>query len=252
MRRDVAPSIWVMRQSWSPTLFVHWEVPAEAVRGLLPQTLHLDTWEGRAYVSLVVVEAKDTRPRGLPSLPGLSLYRQLNLRTYVSHEGRSGLFFFGTWLTKALPALVSSLVLGVPARRVGVDIERSGADMRVDVTTNGTPNPAVSLRAVVDGEPAYAPEGSLEEWLHERYRGYAARGRSLLRLDVRHRPWRLSEAHLEERVGGLEGVPMPLREPSLVRLGAQCDVKLAAPYKVGRATLPGSHRRWLSFSGQGA
>ena len=35
-------------QTWHDLLFLHWSVPPEAVSGLLPAEVTLDTWEGRA------------------------------------------------------------------------------------------------------------------------------------------------------------------------------------------------------------
>src|SRR4051794_19621159 len=43
----------VMRQDWSLLLFLHWEVPAEQLRPLLPPGLELDLYRGRAFVGLV-------------------------------------------------------------------------------------------------------------------------------------------------------------------------------------------------------
>lgn len=248
---DGSPGIWLMRQTWSPTLFVHWEVPPETVRPLLPQALHLDTWRGSAFVSLVVVDIKRARPRGLPGVPGLRAYQQLNLRTYVSHEGRSGLFFVGAWLSRALPALLQSVGVGIPSRRVSVELEQRDAHLRVCVDGSGGAERPLRLDAVVDSEPEHAREGSLEEWLHERYRAYAQRGRSLLRADVRHRPWRLAHAHLSNFDGRLGDVALPLREPTLVCVGEQAEARLLRPQRVGRARLSGRSRPFAPAHGHG-
>jgi len=40
-------------QRWRNLLFLHWEVPADAVAKLLPRGLSVDTFEGRAYVGVV-------------------------------------------------------------------------------------------------------------------------------------------------------------------------------------------------------
>lgn len=224
--------LWLMRQSWSPTLFVHWEVAADVVRPLLPSGLTLDTWEERAFVSLVVVDVKRARPRGLPPLPGTRAYQQLNLRTYVRHEGDRGLYFFGAYLTKALPAIAQAVGLGVPSRRVRMDLRRGPTDVTLRVEPHKGLAEGLSLHAIVDGEPRYAREGSLEAWLHERYRAYGLRGRTLLHADVRHRPWLLTPARVDELSGALDASPIPLREPSLVFLGAQADTRLLVPHRV--------------------
>src|SRR4051794_26140364 len=39
----------VMRQDWHHLLFLHWVVPADSLRRLLPSGLDLDLHEGKAY-----------------------------------------------------------------------------------------------------------------------------------------------------------------------------------------------------------
>lgn len=224
--------IWLMRQSWSPTLFVHWEVSPDDLRSRLPGPLMLDTWEGRAFVSLVVVDIKRSRPRGLPTLPGARAYQQLNLRTYVKHEGDPGLYFFGAYLTKALPAVAQAVGLGVPTRRVRMELSRGPTELDLRVEPLEGMKEGLSLHVTIDGEPRYVRAGSLEAWLHERYRAYGMRGRTLMRADVRHRPWLLSPAHVDELKGALDTSPIPLREPALVRVGAQSDTRLLVPHRV--------------------
>ncbi len=227
-----APGVWLLRQTWSPTLFVHWEVEPDTVRGLLPPALRLDTWQERAFVSLVVVNITGARPRAMPPVPGTHAYQQLNLRTYVTHEGGPGLYFFGAYLSKALPAIAQSLGAGIRSRRVKLRFERHGANVSLRVEPSGVSREGLSLDAVVDGEPRYARAGSLEAWLHERYGAYSRRGRAYLRTDVRHRPWLLARAHVDELSGGLDGAPIPLREPTLVCVGAQANVHLLRPRRV--------------------
>lgn len=231
-RSEQREGVWLVRQAWSPTLFVHWETSADVIRPLLPKALTLDTWEGRAFVSLVVVDIKRARPRGLPPLPGTRAYQQLNLRTYVTHEGDPGLYFFGAYLTKALPAIAQAVSLGVPTRRVHMSLFRSPTDLELRVEPHEGMQEGLRLHAVIEGEPRYVRSGSLEAWLHERYRAYGVRGRTLVRADVRHRPWLLSPARLEGLEGALDTSPIPLRKPTLVRVGMQSDTRLLLPHRV--------------------
>src|ERR687886_284283 len=43
----------VMYQTWRHLLFLHWEVPADALRPLIPPGVEVDTFEGRAYVGRI-------------------------------------------------------------------------------------------------------------------------------------------------------------------------------------------------------
>ena len=81
-------------QRWRTLVFLHWEVPAAAVAALLPEGLAVDTFEGRAYVGVVPFTMRDVSPWWSPSVPGVSNFHELNVRTYVHAGGRPGVWFF--------------------------------------------------------------------------------------------------------------------------------------------------------------
>ncbi len=83
---DAAP---VGRQRWKDLLFLHWQVPVEAVQARLPEGLTLDVHEGAAWLGVVPFFMQRIRPVYLPPVPWLSWFLELNVRTYVhDREGR--------------------------------------------------------------------------------------------------------------------------------------------------------------------
>lgn len=80
-----------MTQTWHDLLFAHWSFPAEVVRTVVPRELPL--WEGRAWVAVTPFRVSCVRPRGIPALPGLSAFPELNVRTYVTLGGKGGVLF---------------------------------------------------------------------------------------------------------------------------------------------------------------
>jgi uncharacterized protein YqjF (DUF2071 family) len=69
---------------WSQWLFMHWPVPADSLRPLVPQGLEIDTFDGTAWLGIVPFKMSRVRPRGLPAFPGTSAFPELNVRTYVT------------------------------------------------------------------------------------------------------------------------------------------------------------------------
>src|SRR5689334_14368961 len=87
-------SPWMMRQEWHDLLFAHWAFTPELVRPLVPTQLELDLWHGAAYVGVVPFVIRNLRPRGVPPLPVLSHFPEINVRTYVTYRGIPGVWFF--------------------------------------------------------------------------------------------------------------------------------------------------------------
>jgi len=85
---------WVMTQQWNDLLFLHYEIAPEKLRDLVPSTLTLDTYQQRAWLSITPFWMNHLRPPGIPSLPWVSQFSELNVRTYVAYEGRPGVYFF--------------------------------------------------------------------------------------------------------------------------------------------------------------
>ena len=85
----------VMYQKWRDLLFLHWEFDPQVIQETLPAGLHVDTYQGRAYLGLVPFYMKDIRPRFCPCIPGISNFLEMNLRTYVfDSTGRPGVWFY--------------------------------------------------------------------------------------------------------------------------------------------------------------
>jgi uncharacterized protein YqjF (DUF2071 family) len=84
---------WVMGQSWLHLLFAHWRVAPEDLRPAVPASVPIDTFEGSAWIGITPFEVVGARPRGLPPVPWLSRFPELNVRTYSTIDGRPGIWF---------------------------------------------------------------------------------------------------------------------------------------------------------------
>ena len=69
-------------QRWRSLLFLHWEVPEQQLRPLLPPSLSLDLYNDTAYVSIVLFAMEGVRARWWPELLSLR-FLEANVRTYV-------------------------------------------------------------------------------------------------------------------------------------------------------------------------
>ena len=101
-------------QRWDRLLFLHFEVPEEALRALVPPRLELDTYQRRAFVSLTPFTVCDARLRGMPMLPGISRFHELNVRTYVRRGDDRGVWFFSLDAASPAAAAIASASLRLP------------------------------------------------------------------------------------------------------------------------------------------
>lgn len=223
---------WVMAQSWRRLLFAHWPVAARTLRPLVPDRLELDTFDGTAWLGLTPFRLEGLRLRGLPPLPGLSSFLEMNLRTYVRRGGRSGVYFFALY-AGSRPAVVGARALyGLPYRRARMHAERDGEWLRYE-SRSGDADLVARYRPT--GEGHQAVEGTLAHFLVERYALYVVSGNRVLRTDIDHPPWRLrpAEARMERNtVPAAHGIRLPDRAPRLHYARRQ-DTRVWRPRQVG-------------------
>jgi hypothetical protein len=186
-----------MAQKWHDLLFAHWQVPADAICSLLPKALDLDTYDGRAWISIVPFTMSGVRLRGTPAHRWLSCFPELNVRTYVIDGGKPGVWFFS--LDAANPAAVeiARRWFHLPYFRARMN-SKVGSDgvayssFRTDRRGRGE-----QLKATYSAHgPSFKCQpGTLEYFLTERYCLYAQKPDGiLLRSEIHHPPWSLLEA----------------------------------------------------------
>ena len=214
----------VMDQRWRRLLFLHWEVPADSLRRLLPDGVDLDLFEGRAFVGLVPFTMQGVRPRGLPAVRGLSDFHETNVRTYVHRRGeRPGVWFFSLDAANAVAAALGRRWFGLPYffARMSLEAEESGGVLRLSYESRRIyPGPRPSTTRVVAEvrspvEPAQL--GTLEYFLAERYLLYSMSRRGVMFTGrVHHSPYPLRAAEvvsLEESALLAAGIDRPEAHP---------------------------------------
>ncbi len=190
---------WAWRQSWRELLFVHWPVPAAALRPLVPAGLEVQEFDGTSWVGVVPFRMEGVMRRPFPDLPGVSAFPELNVRLYVEADGKPGVWFLSLDAANPLAVWAARRFLHLPYHLADIAMERAGDDLTFASQRRGGPE-RFDARYGPTGPDEEADPGTLEHWLTERYCLYAAApdGR-LLRNEVHHAPWPLQPAyaHLE-------------------------------------------------------
>ena len=82
------PGPWIMVQRWHDLLFAHWRCPVSDLRPLIPEPLEIETFEGDAWIGVIPFFMSGVRMRATPPVPTANAFEELNVRTYVTLDGR--------------------------------------------------------------------------------------------------------------------------------------------------------------------
>jgi uncharacterized protein len=204
---------WVMRQSWHDLLFAHWPIPIEAMRALVPDALPLDTFGNTAWIAIVPFRMSGVTIRGVPPIPWISAFPELNVRTYVTLDDKPGVYFFSLDATNPLAVGFARIVVGLPYFTADMDIQADAHGIRYRSRRSSARIPAeLAARYHPTGQPSAPARGSLEYWLTERYCLYTVHDGRVSRLDIHHRPWPLQPADVTLEVNTMTrplGLPLP-------------------------------------------
>lgn len=210
---------WVMRQSWRNLLFAHWPVAASALRDALPSCLEIDTFEGSAWVAVVPFSMNEVCPRFVSPMPWISDFLELNVRTYVSHNGIRGVFFFSLDCSNPLAVRVARSFFHLPYYDAEMSLEASGSEIRYHSVRHATAEEFKVNYAPVGGLLQTSAD-SIEHFLTERYCLYTTDSAGKLKQGViHHLPWPLQKAEAEifrnTMISSRLGFSLPDTEPLL-------------------------------------
>ena len=220
---------WIMTQSWHDLLFAHWPVPVHALQDLLPHGLEPDLFDRQAWLGVVPFDMTNVAPRGVPALPWVSAFAELNVRTYVSVGGKPGVFFFSLDAGNPLAVAAARTLFKLPYYAAEMQVRRVDGSVAYDSrrTTTRTPPAYFTARYRPVAPPAPARQGTLEHFLTERYCLYLVDDMLRMhRLEIHHRPWLLqpAEASIDQNtMAEASGIRLTSAAP-LLHYAARQDV----------------------------
>jgi len=181
----------VQAQTWLEHVFLHWRLEPSKLERLLPTSVALETFDGSAWLGVTAFLLTGLRLRGLPPLPGISTFPEVSVRTYVTRDGRPGIWYFALDAGSTLAVEAAKRVYRLPYTRSQLRYVRDGERVHLESARAGAAF-AVDYRGV--GASFLAAPGSLEAFLVERYRIYTEDGGRVYSAELHHPPWRLKRA----------------------------------------------------------
>ncbi len=209
---------WIMSQTWNDVLFAHWDVAEEWLRAHIPPALELDTYEGKAWISILPFHISKLRARFLPPIPGVQAFPELNLRTYVSYQGRPGIYFFSLDASHRLAVIGARMLFHLPYYHADMAFDKKEECVSFWSFRKGKEKAECKAVYQPISSPTLATPGSLDHWLTERYRLYTTFKEQLYYEDIYHEPWQLQEVEAQIPATGVataHGFTLPERAPLL-------------------------------------
>ena len=228
---------WVMAQNWHDLLFAHWEVPVEKMRELVPRELELDTYDGRAWIGLVPFTMSRVRLRGMPGLPWLSTFPELNVRTYVTCGEKPGVWFFSLDAANRIAVTIARRWFHLPYFHAEMRAEAASGGIKYSSRRREENFEEFAARYAAKGASFAAKPGTIEYFLTERYCLYAQRpDGALLRAEIHHAPWALQGATASIDTNSMtKSLGIELRdEPALIHFAKLQKVVVWQPQPLTR------------------
>jgi len=217
---------WQITQRWNDLLFAHWPVPAESLAALLPEGLEPDTFQGSAWLGVVPFWLDRIKVRGIPGIPGMRSFPDLNVRTYVrdASTGTPGMYFFSLDATNLLAVMLAQTFFHLPYHWAEMRLDQqSEREFTLYSRRRFTHHPVVFEARYRGLGPtrklAEVRSGSLEFFLMERSSLFTRnRAGQAVRSNLHHVPWPLEEAEADIQRNDLArsiGIELPDTQPVL-------------------------------------
>jgi len=227
-----------LRMTWVDLAFLHWRVPADALRPLVPAELEIDSFGGSAWVGVIPFEMRDVAASGMPPVPTASDFPELNVRTYVRHGVHAGVWFFSLDAASWLAVMGARGAANLPYFHAKMSCARPGPeDVAYESERTHPGAGAAQFRAWYrpTSDVFLSAPGSFEHWCTERYCLFSitSEGR-LQRLDIEHARWPLQTAVADVVVNTMAaaaGITLPT-EPPHVLFARKLDVVAHWPVPV--------------------
>jgi hypothetical protein len=136
-RAMIPKHLLAMTATFRRCFYVHFAIAPDVIRRCLPPILEPDLYNGRAFVSVAIVQLEGMRPTWLPTWLGVT-YNQALYRVAVRYNGERGVYFLRSDADNHWMALLSDWVTIFRAHHAHIAWRQAPHHMHCDIT----PKPA--------------------------------------------------------------------------------------------------------------
>ncbi|WP_024769753.1 YqjF family protein [Aquimarina macrocephali] len=173
---------WKFYQEWNNTIFIHWQVELSELQKFVPKELEIDLFEGKPWISLVAFTMEKIRPKNLPAFPPISNFDEINIRTYVKSNTKTGVYFLSIEGGTNLSCKIAKKISELPYRYS--KIKRSENQY---LSTNPEFKDELDIQFSIGEE--ITDKSALDKWLTERYALFQDTEKSINEFEIHHLEW---------------------------------------------------------------
>ena len=225
----------IMNQEWHNLLFLHWSFPVKSIRPYIPSQLDIDTYSNCAWIGIIPFQMRRLRPSFAFSIPPISNFTEINLRTYVKDKyNRKGVWFFSLDTQNPLGNWIAKRFFHLNYRFAKTEFLTSDAQSNTCKFTLPDTKQSEQTFSWQHSESTFMPSQepkSLECFLTERYRlfSYNQKKNTLLTGTLSHKPYQLNRPTLLEYSTDLftsNGIEVPNAYPESILACKQTKVNV--------------------------
>ena len=183
---EIPAETWKYYQEWNRAIFLHWEVDLEELKKFVPKGLEIDLFSGKPWVSIVAFSMEKIRPKNLPSFPPISNFEEVNIRTYVKANNKTGVYFLSIEGGSKLSCKVAKTISKLPYRY-------SNMNRTDNLFTSLNSKYMDSLHIEFDIGSKIKEKCTLDKWLTERYALFQDCGKTINEFEIHHLEWPIND-----------------------------------------------------------
>lgn len=182
---------WKYYQEWNDVIFLHWQVEVEELRKFVPNSLEIDFFNGKPWVSLVAFTMEKIRPKYLPSFAPISNFDEINIRTYVRKNNKSGVYFLSIEGGTKISCKIAKSLSELPYRFSKIVRQKNTYNSHNEIFKD-------SLYLKFSKGTLLKKKTDFEEWITERYVLFQDSKDSINSFEIHHIEWPLYNIEIEK------------------------------------------------------
>ncbi|MBC6400127.1 MAG: DUF2071 domain-containing protein [Ekhidna sp.] len=182
---------WKFYQEWNNAIFLHYQADLTELEKFVPKELEIDLFDGSPWISVVAFTMEKIRLKNLPSFSPISDFDEINIRTYVKSNNKTGVYFLSIEGGKNLSCKIAKGISELPYRFSEIKrIDKKYQSQNLEF------NDKLYIEFTIGKELTQKTE--LDKWLTERYALFQDTDKSINEFEIHHPEWPMNEISLRK------------------------------------------------------